>query len=407
MAQRVGPRPSDGVRNLAAYSLSELFWGLAWSLSFESPMVAAFARSAGHGESDVGIIWLLFGLGLCTPMLFADWFTAPLRTKRAPIAWGHGGAALLLLALAGLEHVLPAEALRVAHFIITFAFAFLIGIQAPAWFGLVGDLFPQRKQAPVLATAFVLNRFGALIGGWLATYFLAQARPWGITFLVAGLAGLVGCLPYALLLERPRAPRDRPPMRRHLAGMLRVWRRSTNLRRFVWVDGLSMAHAVVLAHFAAAAFARDGHPRVLAGTFTQMMAVGMLTCCFLVVVAGPRMASRRGLQLALGLGVAGGVGAAFGGGAWVYFVVAFAVGGIGGLRMSCIAPTLMPLVARRERTRALGMHGFVSMGLLGILPMVGGWIAASAGYPWLFGVAATLSLVAALAFAVLLPPPPA
>ena len=42
------PRLDRTRANVAAYTLSELGWGFAWSLTFEAPMVAAFARGVGH-----------------------------------------------------------------------------------------------------------------------------------------------------------------------------------------------------------------------------------------------------------------------------------------------------------------------------------------------------------------------
>ena len=386
---------SPTVRNTAAYGLSEACWGLAWSLSFEAPMVAAFAGTVGRGEADVGWIWLLFGVGLCVPMLFTDWVLASFRRKATLIAWGHAGAAVSLLLLGVFAHLLSADTLRLVHFAVVFVFALLIGIQAPAWFGLVGDLFAPGQQARVLGLAFVLNRLGALTGGAFATRALAAHDPWGAIYMVAGSAALIGCVPYVLFVEPAQRARRRPQLRLHFARVARLWQRSAPLRRFVIADCMGMAHVILVAHFAAAAFARDGHPEVLAGAFTQSMAVGMLLVSLLVAWSGGRMSVRGGLLLSIVLAIVGSVGASVGGSVALYLGVAFCVGGIGGLRMACVTTALMPLVTPRKRTLALGIHGTLVTALLGILPLPAGWLAPSVGYPAVFAAAAGLSVVAA------------
>lgn len=403
------PRPDRTRINVAAYTLSELGWGFAWSLTFEAPMVAAFARGVGHGDADVGNIWLLQGLGLSLPMLLTAWLLAPLGRMRGLVGWGHAIAALLVSGLAVVAAVGDAPTLRLAYLLTVPVFFVVIGVQIPAWYALVGELFPAATQPRLLGFVFAINRVGALLGGGVAGVVLARAasprEAWTVLFAISGGAGLLASLAYLLIRETGVRPRPRPPLKRYLAGLGRTWRRWAAYRRFVVADALGIAQFIVIALFADAAFARDGHPRSWAGAWTQAGAAGMMAACVAVLIVGRRLTPRTWLLFGMSGLAGGGILAVFGGSTGRYTIVAVTVGWSLGIRMVCLGPSLMRLVPARARTRALGLQGALATALQGLFAFAGGRLASALGYPIVFGVAAGLILLSVLLLGVWVPRP--
>lgn len=361
-------------------------------------MIAAFARTFGRGERDVGTIWLLTGLGLCLPMLFTGWILAPLGRMRGLIAVGHGGAAVLLLGLALATALFEPAVVRWLHLGMVPAFFVLIGVQIPAWFALAGDLFTPHMQARVLGATFAVNRVGALAGGGLAAWILGReadpSRAWTWLFAIAGVAGMLGCLPYLLWTERPRRPRPRPALRAHLSRLARTWSRWRGFRRFVLADLPAVGAFITLALYADAAFAR--HPewsKALAGRWTQAGALGMLLGCLIVVGVGDRVRPRHWLAVGAAMAACGSVGAVFAGGVFAYAGVGMACGFFMGLRVSCHGPAVMRMVPLRARTHALGLIGMVGTLAQGVVIFVAGLVAAWVGYEPLLVAAAVLVVV--------------
>ncbi|MGE0193416.1 MAG: hypothetical protein AB7T63_15400 [Planctomycetota bacterium] len=396
-------------RNAAAYAVSELGWGFAWSLVFEAPMIAAFAAGIGRGEGDAGLIWLLQSLGIALPMLVTAWLLKPFGRMRGLVAWGHATAAVLLLGLAGVAAWAEAGTLRLVYLLTVPVFFLAIGVQIPAWYAMVGQLFPPGAQHRLLGVVFAVNRIGALVGGGLAGYVIETAaspgEAWSRLFAISGASGLLACWPYRWIQERGIRPRPRPPLRSHLAGMGRTWRRIAAFRRFVLADALGIAQWVVIALFAEAAFSRDGHPRWLAGPWTQASAVGMLLAAVLVTLTGNRVRPRAWVAVGMAALAVGGVVAAIGGGTWHYGFVAATVGFSLGTRMTCLGLSLMRIVPARQRTQALGLQGAVATALQGTFAWGGGLVAIELGYGPVFAGAAVVVVVALMLLMTWVPRP--
>jgi len=402
------PRTTER-RNAAAYVVSELGWGFAWSLTFEGPMIAAFAAGIGQGPGDVGTIWLLQSLGIALPMLLTAWLLKPLGRMRGLVGLGHAAGAVLVLGLAAVAAWAEPATLRTAYLLTVPVFFLAIGVQIPAWYALVGQLFPPGTQHRLLGVVFAVNRVGALVGGYLAKRILESAatpsEAWCLLFAISGASGLIACWPYTWIRERGIRPRPRPPLRSHLAAMGRTWKRFAAYRRFVLADALGIAQWVVIALFAEAAFQREGHDKWLAGPWTQASAVGMLVAAVLVSTAGRRIRPRTWVVVGMATLAAGGGVAAIGGSAWTYAFVAATVGFTLGTRMTCLGLSLMRIVPARQRTQALGLQGAIATALQGAFAWGGGRLAISLGYGPVFAAAAALVVLAVLLLVTWVPRP--
>ena len=395
------PRVSTPVRNTLAYAVPELFWGLAWGATLEGPLVAAFSEGFGGSEAYVGTVSLLTALGLALPMFLSAFWVESLRRKRAFVFWGHvvGGAVFFvvvaLLQIAGPDG--PALA-RLAYLVGLTLFFISVGFLVPAWLALVGELFPPHAQARVLGVTFFANRIGALAGGAIAFRTLSAEwsaiDQWTLLFSLAGAAGVVGSLPFLLLVESPRSRPARPPLLHYFRGLARALRDLPALRRFIAADLLGVTAMVTLFFYARAAIHRDGFHESMAGQWVMVGALAQMGMSALVAWRGERVRPRTWLALGLAAAVLGAGLASVGGSALVYAATAAAMGLWMAARNSCHAPQIMRLAPGRDGTAPIGLAVGLAMPMAGLAPFLAGLLIPSTGYApvfWAVGVACAVS----------------
>ncbi|MDF1701680.1 MAG: hypothetical protein P1V36_11045 [Planctomycetota bacterium] len=407
------PSQSNALRNTLAYAVPELFWGMAWALAVDGPMVAAYRDAFGGGPSFVAVTWLVGSLAIGLPSLLSALWVEPMKHKRAFVFWGHIAGGIALLAAAGAIYLWAGSsttAACVAYILGTGSFFLSIGILMPGWLALVGELFQGGMQSRVLGITFVSNKLAAIFGGQLiAQAVLGTAwtptDQWSLMFLIAGAAALVGSFPFLWLVE---VPRPRPPRMRlgpYFRSLLDVLRELPALRRFIVSDVLGIALMLVLTYAADAAIRDGGFPRKLAGHWVAVGAGGMLAMSALVAIRARHVHPRTWFLCGTAAGIVAALAAAYGstnvadrwGGAHLgYDVAAAGVGVYMGVRASCHAPLVMRLSPGRDGTAPIGVSMACIMLMQGGAPVIGALVIAYAGYlPLFLGVAVcgTISLI--------------
>lgn len=405
--------PPQTTRNLLAYAVPELFWGMTWALAIDGPMVAAYRDAFGGGETFVGLAWFVGSFAIGFLGLFSALWVEPMKHKRGFVFWGHvaGGVALLIgAALIKSWAASSAMAACAAYLIGIGAFFLTVGILLPGWLALVGELFVGGMQSRVLGITFVCNKIAAVIGGqfvartildntWTAT------DQWSFLFLLAGSVAVVGSIPFLWIVETPRPRPERKALRAYFASLRDALRELPGLRRFIVADVLGISLMLVLAYAADAAIQRAGLPRADAGHWVAMGAAGMLGMSGLVAWRARHVHPRTWFLLGTTAGVLAALAAAYGstdlaaswGGAHLAFdIAAFGNGMYLGVRASCHAPLVMRLSPGRDGTAPIGVAVACIMLMQGGAPMVGAHVIAHHGYlPLFLAVAAcgTISFV--------------
>lgn len=393
-------RLSTPVRNALAYAVPELFWGLAWGSTLEGPLVAAFSTGFGGSERFVGTVSLLTAMGLGLPMFFSAFWAESLRHKRDFVVWGHVAGGLVFLVVAGLLRLAGPEQphlVRIAYAGGLTLFFVSVGILAPAWLALVGELFPPRNQARVMGTTFVANRIGALAGGALAFRVLdapwTTLDQWTLLFVVAGVAGVVGSLPFLWVVESSRPRPARPPLRHYLRKMVHTLVELPALRRFIVADLLGVTTMVTFFFYARAAIERDGFHEAMAGRWVMVGALAQMAMSGLVAWQGGRIRPRYFLAAGLGAAACGALSAAAGGGETAYALTAASLGVWMAGRISCHAPQVMRLAPGRDGTAPIGLATGFAMPISGIAPFLAGPLIPVVGYAPVFWVVGALAAI--------------
>ena len=395
---------------MLAYAVPELFWGMAWALAIDGPMVAAYRDTFGLGESFVGMAWFVGSFAIGALGLFSALWVEPLRHKRAFVFWGHvaGGVALLLGALlihqGSDQGPGPATA---AYLIAVAAFFLTVGTLMPGWLALVGELFEGGMQSRVLGVTFVANKIAAFVGGqFVARAILGTSwtgsDQWSFLFLVAGVLAVVGSLPFLWIVESPRPRPSRMRVRPYLASLRAALRELPGLRRFISADVLGITLMLVQAYAADAAIQAAELPRADAGHWVALGAGGMLGMSALVAWRATHVHPRTWFALGSGAGILASLCAAYGSTAFARELggvhAAFDLAAIGngvylGVRASCHAPLIMRLSPGRDGTAPIGVAVACIMLMQGTAPVLGARLIVAFGYVPLFLVVAACGLV--------------
>lgn len=390
------------LRNTLAYAVPEIFWGFAWALTMEGPMVAAFGDGFGGSEAYVGTVSLVGAFAIGIPMLFTAFWVEPMRHKRGFVFWGHvAGAVVLGLVALLIRWAGPsgAEASRLAYLVGVGLFWLSVGILVPAWLALVGELFPPGMRARVMGITFVGNRLGALAGGAVARAVLASGRSqtdqWTLLFALACGLSLVGSLPFLWVVETVRPRPVRESLGRYLRGLGRAFKELRGLRRFIAADMLGITTFVTIFFYGDAAFRQDGFDKSWAGIWVMCTAAAQMATSALVAWRGSRTPPRTWLVGAACVTAGGAVGAAIGEHVVAYTAAAIAGGVYFGVRMSCHAPQVMDLAPGRDGTAPLGIALAFAVLMQGSAPFVAGLLIPSTGYTPVFATVALICTVSA------------
>lgn len=392
-------------RSLTAFCVAEGLWGFAWTLAIEHPVPATLGKALGTDSGLVG--WLMLGssVALGFTILFSPWILAPLPRKRGLVFWGHLLPALFLGAFALLIHATGTVVWMGPVYIgATTLFFLLLGMQGPAWFALMGGLFPEAQRARAMGITFTVNRAGGVLGGILSETILSQAWSggdrWGLVFGIAAGAMIVGSAPYLWVREPARVPRPRPRIRRYLGEMREALRSRPVLRRFLYLDMVAVFAFVLVAYYGDAALRLHGAPESSAGYFGRTTALAQVGFATLVAVVGARVAPRHWLIVTNGSVGAAAVLAAFAPGVGAFTAVAACCGVYLVSRIVCLAPQVFRLVPGEDGTVAMALQGVLTIPLIGVFSFgAGKALEAGLSYRAAFLAVAGTSLVVCLGLA--------
>jgi len=404
-------RPSIPVRNALAYAIPELFWGLTWALAVDGPMLAAFSNDFGGSQAYVGLAWFTGSFALGIALLFSALWVEPMRHKRAFVFWGHivGGVAILVLAVLVRVAADPLAA-RIAYLVGTTFFFVSVGILAPGWLALVGELFRPSTQARVLGITFFANKLAAVFAGqFIARSVLANSwsatDQWTLLFGLAGAAGVLGSFPFLWIVEEPRPRPARSTFRAYGSALFAPLRDFAGLRRFIVADGIGITLLLTLTFYADAAIRTEGFHNSWSGHWVMVGAVAMLAASGLIAWAGELVRPRVWMIAGLLAGSAAAIAAAEGGSLRAYELAAAGVGVYLACRQSCHAPQVMRLAPGRDGTAPIGIAMALVMPAQGLCPWFAGeYLAGSGNYALIFRLVAGLGLLAAILLLLWVPP---
>jgi MFS family permease len=299
---------------------------------------------------------------------------------------------------------LAAWAALKSHTLAIFLFIFLLawhilgaGVIAVGWQDMLAKIFPVEKRGRFFGTAnFSGNAtgiLGASAAAWVLEYF---DFPYNFMVLF-GIAGVFIFLSW-ISLAMTREPAV-PPKKERLTNKLywrslpQIIRTDENFRRFLYSQIVLTAGGMGMGFFTIYALRQWSISDGMVGLFTTSLMVGTALSNLIFGWMADKFGHKLVIELStLALMLSSAI--ALLAPTPEYFYLVFALQGVytAGIILSGIM-IVFEFCEEDIRPTYIGLTNS-SIGIFaGITPMIGGWLADTAGFAWLFGVSALFSIL--------------
>lgn len=401
------PTTSHQRRNFVAFTVDAVFFGIAFAFFDPNSVLPAFVRQFTNSPLVIGLIGTVFnGFWLLPQLVTARLITHKSRKKPYMIAgvWGRFlffGLAIALWVGLGSRPT----AMLVLFFSLLALFALSDSITSVAWFDILAKAIPAKQRGRLLGTAQLISGIAGLGVGAAVAYILANPNlPFPNNYaLIFTLAGVV-FIPSMIALASVREPiEDKADSKAEIqpkTGWLTPLREDPRFRRwtiarlFVGMIGLAtpffVGHAIDELHL----------PLTVVGSFvaaqTLAKAVGGIVFGVVSDRWGPRYVIwAGGILSALGPLFAIVVHLLDGRLAWAYPLVYVMLGLTQSSWMLGFFNYLLEIAPSEQRPIYVGLSNTI-MGIMTIVPTLGGWLLEATSYPVLFGTTAAFVAVGVL-----------
>jgi MFS family permease len=398
-------------RNWWAFFADHVFFGLALIFGSTTTILPAFAATLTDNKVLIGAVSAVWTGGWLLPQVFAAPYVSHYPRKYPIMMIGQvvGRPIYPLFALWVLAGGTRFPELTLALMLVMLAvFVVFDAVIALAWFDLLAKALTPATRGRLLGWSQVASGVLAIGAGALIRWLLGPDGPayplnYGIILLLASacFAGsLIGCW---FIVEPPEATEEnRPTFRQYLPQLARLWRADRAFSLVTAVRLLAGAGAVATTFYVV--FATDvlRLPPAAIGLFAGATTVGSALAGLVLGPVADRAGSHRVIQAATGM-------------AFLVPVIAlFCRSGLLGSSVSIVYPALYVLLGMFEGSVLLGFFNFVLeiapagqrpvyigltntvVGLLFIMPVLGGWVLQATSYTVLFALAAGATLAGAL-----------
>jgi MFS family permease len=391
--------------NFTVNMLDGAFFGAAMGLASFVTVIPLFVSSLTDSVLLIGLIPAIHSVGWQLPQLWTVNRIARLRRYKPMAILMTINERLPFLGLVVAAWLLPSLGRQV---ILPLTFILLIwqglggGFGAAAWQSMIGKIIPAQRRGTFYgvqaALANLMASGGAVLAGILLDR-LASPLDFSLCFLLAGLSLGVGWLCYAQTREPespPKAEATIPPADwRNLVALLR---RDTNFGWFVVVRIVSQVALMASAFYTVYAVRTYGISAETAGLMTGVLMAAQTIANPIMGWAGDRSSHRTVMEVG-GLAMVASTALAWlsPGPAWFYLV--FALAGVAFVAFWTSALTItLEFGSEADRPVYIGLSNTLIAPATMLAPLLGGWLADTAGYGATFllatagGLAATLIL---------------
>lgn len=390
-------------RNFVVLATDYGFFGLGMTFASQSTILPAFAERLGASNLLIGAIPSVMTLGYTLPPLFFANYTERLSRKLRFILTYTIWERAPLLALAGAAYFLAERSPGLAIVALLLALAAISGVGGalmPAWMDLIGKVIPTDYRGRLFAFGSTFAAGLGLGGAVLAGYYLEAFRfpdNYALCF-ATGFACLAVSFVFLALTVEPEVRSGKPhvPLGTYLRRLPVILSKDRNFTWYLVSRSVGVLGATANGFYTVFALRELGAPEWQVARFTFVL----LAAQTIANVAFGYVADRLGHKpvlligsaaVALGNAVALGVGSVEG----IYLVFACVAVGMAAIAVSALNMSLefAPLA---DRPTYIGLASTLMAPVAFASPLLGGFLADSAGYRAVFAVAglfAVLSLV--------------
>ncbi len=387
--------------NVTANMLDGAFFGFALGTASFVTVVPLFVSSLTDSVLLIGLIPAIRSVGWQLPQLLTvNWIVRLRRYKpmvmlmavneRLPF-FGLMVAALLLPSL-GRQAILPVT------FILLIWQGLGGGMGAAAWQSMIGKIIPAQRRGTfygVQAAIANLMASGAAVLAGILLDRLASPLDFSLCFLLAGLSLGIGWACYAQTREPESPPKmeaGSPPASWH--NLVALLRRDTNFGWFIVARLASQVALMATSFYTVYVVRTYGVSAETAGLMTGTLMAAQTVGNPIMGWAGDRWSHRAIMEFG-GLAMVASAALAWlsPGPAWFYLV--FALAGISAVAFwTCALTITLEFGSEADRPVYIGLSNTLLAPATMLAPLLGGWLADTAGYGATFLLATAGGLIA-------------
>jgi len=347
-----------------------------------------------------GILATIASTGWLLPQLFtANWVQQRPVKKYLPVNIGLFTERLPIILLP-----LAAWAALKSHTLAIFLFIFLLtwhilgaGVIAVGWQDMLAKIFPVEKRGRFFGTAnFGGNAtgiLGASVAAWVLEYFDFPYN-FMVLFGIAGVFLFLSWISLAMTREPAVPPKkERLTNKHYWRSLPQIIKTDVNFRRFLYSQIVLTAGGMGMGFFTLYALRQWSISDGMVGLFTTSLMVGTALSNLIFGWMADKYGHKLVIEIStLALMLTSAI--ALFAPTPEYFYLVFAFQGVytAGIILSGIM-IVFEFCDEEIRPTYIGLTNS-SIGIFaGITPMIGGWLADTVGFSWLFGVSALFSIL--------------
>ena len=389
--------------NFAVNVMDGVFFGLALGFASFVTILPLFVSTMTDSAILIGLIPAIHSVGWQLPQLFTARRVTRLGRYKPMVVLMTIHERLPFLGLAAVVWFLPALGREVA-LLLTFGLLTWQGLgggfTATAWQSMIGKIIPAKRRGIFFGTqaaaANLLASGGAVLAGILLER-LDSPLDWTICFLLASVSMAASWAFLAKTREPDRPPADANESRPGFwSGIGAILQRDANFRWFLVARVLSQMAMVAFGFYTIYAVRHYGMSEGIAGLMTGVLLATQMAANPIMGWIGDRWSHRAVMEVgALAAAASASLACLAPDATWFYPV--FILAGIANVAFWTIVTTLtMEFGAEAERPAYIGLANTLVAPSTILAPLVGGWLADSAGYPAAFLASAVCGLLTAL-----------
>lgn len=378
-----------------AFNVGDIaIWWFGMAFVSVSTILPVYVSHLTDSKILLGLIPAIVDMGWFLPQLF----TAPIVSRlprKKPMVLALGAMERLPFFAVAAVILLLADAPHAVGLTVFFALllwrSLASGLNATAWQELMAKVIPSGRRGRFFGTGQFFGGLLGVIGALTAGAILARF-PFPQNFAYCFLAGFVAVMiSYSLLaqtIEHAELPQDHVPAGRdYFLRLPSILRQDGNFLAYIVFMGLANFGSMANAFYAVAGMDRFRLADEQAGVFTAiLLGAGVLSNLVWGYVGdrwGHKLTLEYSLLLSLGTLTAAIVARSP---EWYYLVFVLA----GAANSAAIVGSLSIISEfGRESTRPtyIGLNNTLRAPIIGVAPLIGGWLAGRFGYPVVFLIA--------------------
>ncbi len=375
-------------------------------------VLSGFLNSLGAEAIVIGLVMGLFPFVWTSVQIYAAFLQGHLPRKRRSIMAGRLVAAFFWMLLGtALVYLYPYTQRREATgvwiwalLITVVCFALLGGYTVPLWLDFVGKIFRPESRGRFYGWRNGLGALVGLVAAGLILPWLLRVLPFPYGYAAAFAAGGAFTAIGALFLGRSReaVPPELQPkadLRGFVSELISTWRTNRSFRFFIFCavlstwGGVGLGGGMAMPFFMRKAQLVLGAEPFYVGVATAVLVGGQVVSALVGGWSIGRVGPRATYFAYLLLSLAASLLALLINVKWPFLAVFFLAGAARGAGSTSYHNCILEMVPEGARAQGIGLINFMRSPLVMVMPVVGGFLLAKAGYAPLFLTAAVGAVV--------------